>query len=59
MQFRFPAAIFDLELGGRVFKIGNTTTKTFDPEDMGEDARITFLSALEREIPMGVGPNLW
>ena len=59
MQFRFPAAILDLELSGRVCKIANTTTKTFDPENMGEDARITFLSALEREIPMGVGPKLW
>ena len=53
MQFRFSAANLDL-LNGTVCKIAETTTETFDPENMGVEARISFLSALELEILMWV-----
>ena len=53
MHFRFPAAILDLRLNGTVYKIGDTTIKKFDPENMGVAAGISFLSALELEIPLG------
>jgi len=35
MQFRFSAAILDLQLNGTVYKIADTTIKMFDPENMG------------------------
>ena len=54
MYFRFSAAILDLRLNGTVYKIGDTTIKKFDPENMGVAAGISFLSALELEIPLGV-----
>ena len=54
MHFRFSAAILDLRLNGTVYKIGDTTIKKFDPENMGVAAGISFLSALELEIHMGV-----
>mgnify|MGYP003401660080 FL=1 len=53
MHFRFSAAILDLRLNGTVYKIGDTTIKKFDPENMGVAAGISFLSALELEIPLG------
>ena len=54
MHFRFSAALLDLRLNGTVYKIGDTTIKKFDPENMGVAAGISFLSALELEIPLGV-----
>ena len=54
MNFRFSAAILDLQLNGIVYKVADTTIKKFDPENMGVAARISFLSALELEIPLGV-----
>lgn len=53
MHFRFSAAILDLRLNGTVYKIGDTTIKKFDPENMGVAAGISFLSALELEIHLG------
>ena len=53
MQFRLSAAILDLQLNGTVYKIADTTIKRFDPENMGVAAGISFLSALELEIPLG------
>ena len=53
MQFRFSAAILDLQLNGTVNKIADTTIKKFDPENIGVAAGISFLSALEPEIPLG------
>ena len=50
MQFRFSAAILDFQLNGTVYKIADTIIKKLDPENMGMDARITFLSALDQEI---------
>ena len=49
------------QLNGKVYKIVDTTIKKFDPENIGVVARISFLSALEHEIPLGVNyppPNL-
>ena len=43
----------DLQLNGMVHKIADTTIKKFDPENMGVAAGISFLSALELEIPLG------
>ena len=51
--FRFLFAILDLQLNGTVYKIADTTSKKFDPENMGVAAGISFLSALELEIPLG------
>ena len=50
-QFRFSAAILDLQLNGTVYKIADTTIKKFDPENMGIAAKMLFLSALEPGIP--------
>ena len=33
--FDFSAAILDLQLNGTVYKIADTTIKTFDPENIG------------------------
>ena len=44
----FTAAILDF------YKIADTTIKKFDPENIGVAAEISFLSALELEIPLGV-----
>ena len=38
---------------GTVRKIADTTIEKFDPENMGVAAGISFLSALELEIPLG------
>jgi len=37
-----------------VYNIADTTIKKFDPENMGLAARISFLSALELEKPLGL-----
>ena len=50
MQFRFSAAILDLQQNGSVYKIVDTTIKNLDPENMGIAARILFPSVLELEI---------
>jgi hypothetical protein len=50
----FSAAILNLQLNGTVYKIADTKIKKFDPENMGVAAGISFLSALELEIPLGV-----
>ena len=53
MQFLFSATILDLQLNGTVYKIADTTIKKLDLENMGVAAGISFLSALEIEIPLG------
>ena len=50
----FSAAILDLQLNGTVYKVVNNTIKKFDPENMGVAAGISFLSALQLEIHLGV-----
>jgi hypothetical protein len=52
MQFRFSVAILDFEFNCTVYKIGDTTVKKFDPENIGVTSGILFLSALELEIPL-------
>ena len=54
MQHGFSAAILDLQMSSTVYKIADTTIKKFDPENMGVAAGISFLSALELDIPLGV-----
>ena len=49
----FSAAILDLQLNGTVYKIADITIIKFDPENKGIAAGISFLSALEPEIPLG------
>ena len=49
----FTAAILDLQPNGTVDKIADTTIKKLDPANMGVAAGISFLSALELEIPLG------
>ena len=52
-HFRFfSAAILDLQSNGMIYKVADTTIKKIDPENMGVAARISFLSALELEIPL-------
>ena len=47
------------QLNATVYKIADTTIKKFDPENMGVAAGISFLSALELEIPLvGKSPPL-
>jgi len=52
MQFRFSAAILDFQLNGTVYKIADTIIQKTDPENIGVAAGISFLSALELEIPL-------
>jgi len=46
----------DFELNGTIYEIADTTIKKFDLENMGVAAGISFLPALDLEIPMvGIG----
>ena len=49
----FSAAIWGLQLNGTVCKLADATIKKFDPENIGVAAGISFVSALELEIPLG------
>ena len=42
----------DLQLNGTIYKMADSTIKTFDPENIGLAAGISFLSALELGIPL-------
>jgi len=50
----FSSAILDCQMIITVYNIADTTIKKFDPENMGLAARISFLSALELEKPLGL-----